>query len=537
MMPSFNLIDEPWIPCLEADGRPSTLSIRETLVRAHELREATEPSPLVYAALHRLLLAVLHRNFGPASLQEWVELWGRGRWDEPAVNVYLDRWADRFDLFDEGRPFYQVRKMSDASAQPVAKLALELSGGNNATLFDHSFDDSGVAMEPARAARYLLACQAYSIGFGRSNPFYLKDAPLTRGYTVLVQGASLFETLMLNLVVYDAERPIPSNGQDAPWWEQDQPALPDAEGTVPLGYLDYLTWQSRRIHLVPEDDPPMVRQCQIQQNLRLAEGVLDPFKSYSRDAESGYVPRGLRVGRSAWRDSHALFENQSASGKRPDVFEWLAQVERLRAAGRLQLAQRYTFGLYGFATERGKAASVVLWRLERLPLPLVYLNDKDLRDALERALKLTEDVRNVLSSSMRVLAEFLIVPELDIGGRKPFPDDVTRLVNGMGVDRHYWSRLDTSFRQLLVELADDRHPDPDEPDEIIYGSLVLPRWADTVVRAARESAAEAINGIGTTARCLKAAAVAERVLKAGLRRTRKEYLEALGDRQPLGGEE
>ncbi len=36
---SFNLVDAPWIPCLDAEGRALELGLQETLTRAHELRE------------------------------------------------------------------------------------------------------------------------------------------------------------------------------------------------------------------------------------------------------------------------------------------------------------------------------------------------------------------------------------------------------------------------------------------------------------------------------------------------------------------
>ena len=42
-----------------------------------------------------------------------------------------------------------------------------------------------------------------------------------QGLVVLPQGATLFETLMLNLIEYDAEKSIAAG--DAPAWEQAGP--------------------------------------------------------------------------------------------------------------------------------------------------------------------------------------------------------------------------------------------------------------------------------------------------------------------------
>src|SRR5688500_11864567 len=72
---SFSLVDEPWIPCLTVRGGPAEmLGLGAVLTRPREIREIADDSPLVTVALHRLLLAILHRNFGPASTPDWIAL-------------------------------------------------------------------------------------------------------------------------------------------------------------------------------------------------------------------------------------------------------------------------------------------------------------------------------------------------------------------------------------------------------------------------------------------------------------------------------
>ena len=197
---SFNLVDEKWMPCIMTNGSSCELSMLETLSKAHEIKEIFDPSPLVTAALHRLLLAILHRNFGPLSLANWIELWNQGKWDRNKLSAYFSNWHHRFDLFDEERPFYQTCEIKRAEKHPALLLAIETSSGNNATLFDHNNDLAPVALSPAEAARYLIARQAYSIGFGKSSPFYFSDSPLIRGMMVMALGDTLFETAALNLL-------------------------------------------------------------------------------------------------------------------------------------------------------------------------------------------------------------------------------------------------------------------------------------------------------------------------------------------------
>ena len=105
---SFNLIDEPWIPCLRLDGTPVDLSLRDTLAQSHGCRWRSPESPQVTAAIMRLLLAILHRVFGPADEDAWSELWAAQRFDADALDAYFGKWRHRFDLFDLERPFYQT---------------------------------------------------------------------------------------------------------------------------------------------------------------------------------------------------------------------------------------------------------------------------------------------------------------------------------------------------------------------------------------------------------------------------------------------
>jgi hypothetical protein len=94
MAVSFNLIDEPFLPVVRLDGRTKEVGLRTALRQAHDLRELRDDSPLVTAALHRLLLAVLHRVFGPEDEDAWARLRDRGRWDAEAIDAYLGHWRE-----------------------------------------------------------------------------------------------------------------------------------------------------------------------------------------------------------------------------------------------------------------------------------------------------------------------------------------------------------------------------------------------------------------------------------------------------------
>ena len=65
----FNLVDEPWLPCVQNDGQPVELGLYDALVQAHTLRELHE----TWRAMTRLTrpsvkLVCLHRQADSVTL-------------------------------------------------------------------------------------------------------------------------------------------------------------------------------------------------------------------------------------------------------------------------------------------------------------------------------------------------------------------------------------------------------------------------------------------------------------------------------------
>jgi CRISPR system Cascade subunit CasA len=491
------------------DGAACELSLAETLARAHEIGEIFDESPLVTLALHRLLLAILHRNFGPSANREWLRLWKRGRWDGQKLSDYFNRWSERFELFHLERPFFQVTEMQGVDRQPATILFQELASGNNPTLFDHCFEADPRAIPAARAARGLVARQAYSFGFGKSTPFCLSDSPLLRGLAILVLGENLFQTLALNLVRYDEKHPFVRAGdrEDLPAWEHERAQAPRKEGTIPAGYLDYLTWQSRRIHLYPEPDHNSVRFCQLQQNLKLDEDApRDPFKCYRKDEKRGWVALNFSEDKALWRDNHSLIEISGKSHSRPAVFDWIAGLAHEPGAPDLGIGPHFSFSAFGLATEAGKAASVGFWRHERLPLPLVCLSDGDLRSRIADAIGYAEEVARDLRQSVAVLARTMIEPfSTQVPQRRS--DDARDRLTELAPQRLFWSALEAPFMRLMGAIADQR----DESELHTF------EWRKLVRRIAAQSLEQITRELDSGARALRAVAQAERSFRYHIR--------------------
>ena len=229
-MTTFNLIDEPWIDCAMVDRSQRSLGLKNVLAQAQVIEEIRGDSPLVIAALHRLFLAVLHRNFSVSDSQDWRTLWEGRSFDVGVLAGYFKVFGNRFDLFDEKRPFYQVAGLDWDKGGSSARLLFNQD--NNATLFSHLTTADPPELTPSEAARLLLGIMAFDTGGTKTSErgaVSANAAMSNKGAIVLAKGGNLFETLMLNLCryapgegdpwVFDRERDIPA-------WERDEENAP-----------------------------------------------------------------------------------------------------------------------------------------------------------------------------------------------------------------------------------------------------------------------------------------------------------------------
>jgi CRISPR system Cascade subunit CasA len=544
---TFNLVNEPWIPCVKSDGEVEPAGIFQTLVDAGQYVEVRDPSPLVTASLHRLLLAVLHRVVGTESPDAWADLWqnGAGRFDEKKLEAYLKEPAiySRFDLFDEQHPFYQTASLAVGPpdkktglprfVKPIWQMAHELAYSDNMNLFAHFTESDWETRPAAEAARWLVAFQGFALGGlitteeGRKTQDGSANAgQLVKSAVVLAKGENLFQTLMLNLVHYSADDEAPfafKAKADRPAWERDdEQHLKRHEFDRRYdGYLDLLTWQSRRVKLVAERDR--------EGNLLGVSGVVtmkgfqlpDNYWRYNYETMVGYIrakdakgrqdpwpPLGFRSGKDLWRDSQALLQSITEGCQRPRNISW---VDELRQAGHLSRKQ-IQVDVAGMSAAQHK---VMFWRHETLPVPLAYLDNAELIESLKHTIQLAEDVGKILVAAVRRAAATALKPGKDQGRLgKTERDAVEQVVQSLGTERLFWSRLEEPFRRHLQELA----------GEDAHRSTVIHRWfTETLQPAATDAYRRTAGEMEDSSRALRAAVSGEEMLRRELGRIAAEY--------------
>ena len=292
-----------------------------------------------------------------------------------------------------------------------------------------------------------------------------------------MQGDNLFETLALNLLNF-LKPDFPASADDRPAWEADAEMQP-AHDQTPDGWLDYLTWQSRSIKLLPTTDDTLC-ECYFAQGRALTDTFKnEPHYAYKRDEKLGLLVWQFNEDRALWRDSHALFNlAEGAPYQLPPAFTFLARLVR---EGALERQRLYRLQILGQCLESGQP-TIHFWRNERWPLRVEYLNEKPLLESLRAALQLSEDLAKALQSGTYQLAKNLLEFVAERQARK---EDIRPVANHLSPEAHYWSRLETPFKQLLAQLPNDQATDQD--GEVSYGATELPRWAETLRTTAREA--------------------------------------------------
>lgn len=449
---SYNLIDEPWISCTGKDGT-RRMGLRELLVKAHELQGIESHNPLTVAALLRVLLALAHRIVdGPRKGRDWKELYTAKQFPEDNIDAYFKTVHDRFDLFSETHPFYQTAGLSviDANGKPspvsIAVIMLERASGNNKTIFDHTTDDTPLALTPAQAAQALITTQMFALGglnkkstnlFGFQQSYL--NAVMVNGIFIALTGESLFETLMLNLLLPESHM-IVGDGGDGPVWERN-----DRGGTaakVPRGYLDFLTCKCRHIRLVPEqnDGAITVSKLHIAQGEAFPE-VENPAFMRKRNNKTGewYCPQ-LDPERLAWRDSAALFSFDEGTDRRPAAFRQAVSMHR-----DVRLSSRYLCTAIALANDK---ANPLAWRKEALSVPLALLERGDTVQTLTAGMRRAEDAGRILDNAVKTFIRNILPAN---------SKDVNEKAAATGAMRFYWDRLEQHFQTFLatIETGDE----------------------------------------------------------------------------------
>lgn len=362
----FSLLDEPWVQVVYLNGRPDEISLRQVFSDAPDIKELSGDIPQQKLPLIRLFLAILYRAYRVGGINEermrelWKEIFSSEHFDMDIVDRYLDKWEDRFFLIGE-RPFFQIPDLEYVGAKPYSPVSEMIADVPKLDkyLFSMRSMEATDSISFAEAGRWLAFMQAFDTA-GIKTPVkgnthvnkgkvYAPKGMLGTGWLggiggLYAEGKNFFETLMLNWVLYDTKYDFEryrlfGNEQDIPVWEQDEVSSSDLDNQSTFaGPVQAMTWQSRRLRLVPNEEGTRIVGVVSCYGDVVAPYNTDGFEKMTAWRKS--IPQQKKLGlpapphmpvmhdasKALWRGLEPILCVKDDSDFRPGLVRWLEEI-------------------------------------------------------------------------------------------------------------------------------------------------------------------------------------------------------------------
>ncbi|MDR1603967.1 MAG: type I-E CRISPR-associated protein Cse1/CasA [Gracilibacteraceae bacterium] len=507
MKSEFNLLDENWIIVMNQDGSREEVSLLDVFRRAPEFVCLAGELPTQDVAIMRLLLAIMHaalardKDTKGKAVKLWKGIWEEQKFEyEPSddnpekcayerIEAYLQKWHDRFFLFDEKYPFYQVhpQNLHDENGQEIIpslepkmeSFIGDLAKGDKEALFNHRTDCSPTYSEVARWLIYINSFAVSPSGAppaGRRKIQGFKLPWLCNMGLVWICGETLFETLMLNFTL------VCRNGYDYKGctvrWEQNPEVsaqyLLDIDPVPPKNRPELYTFPFRLVELCRDSDNSKVVKCNIWagKKLEIANPFIEPMTLLSHVDEStptfkagDYIPQQIDESKLMWRDFASILAGNAklSSG----VINWIKILSesgklkginiRLNAAG---ITFKNKTAVKNVFSDSLSFSSSLITKLEQQEQGWAWL----ISDEIKAAKRLAE-ATGVLAKSV---AESTKTFDIKIKRDR----DALKRISSSAEERAYF-RLDIPFRQWLADIDPAKHNTREDK------SLIIDTWRKT----------------------------------------------------------
>lgn len=368
-MGRYNLVEEPWISVLDYEKKEKKdVSLLDLFDNAEKYRCLAGEMETQNFAVMRMLLAIVQTVFSRFDLYgdclpgvkvderyvqiEQVDVTNRTKYAEAAedtwfemyagntfpaiVSEYLQCWKDRFFLFDDEYPFYQVNKveMDDIiskipkKSQPAKIYGKNLNrtiseSENKKALFspvagtEHGKRTTKDLMSCAELSRWLLTFQGYS-GLADKVSLVTKDQTTSKGWLfdlggIYLKGNNLYETLILNYIPVIFREGLIGRIQ-RPCWEMSGSLVVNklCNGAPIDNFSELYTNWSRAVYIDVGSDTNKPVEINVVKlpDIVHTEDSIEPMTIW-RYNDSGpnkgrYTPRKHKAEQSLWRSFGAI---------------------------------------------------------------------------------------------------------------------------------------------------------------------------------------------------------------------------------------
>lgn len=385
-MREFNLLDEAWISVVtDYKGSTKLVGMKEFFKDAHKYIALAGDTKTQDFAVMRFLLAVLHTVFSrydadgkpyemielnkrmqqvkevyeedesdykDALMDTWKDLWNSGKFPE-IVDEYLEAWRDRFYLFDDKYPFYQVTK-DDINPQKISKSApsevmgkninrLISESANKIAIFSpkYSSDNNKEKLSYEQTVRWLITYQSYT-GLSDKVIFGKDKYKASKGWLfdiggVFLSSNNLFKTLLLNLQLVNYSNTEYNTTIEKPCWEFDTKET--VSSYLSNNIVDnisqlYTAW-SRAININKfTEGKPFSMQIVKLPEIKHENNFLEPMTIWrynlSGENKEKFTPRKHQTNKAVWRSFGLITKTEGEKNnslRKPGIIDWLKRIE------------------------------------------------------------------------------------------------------------------------------------------------------------------------------------------------------------------
>jgi CRISPR system Cascade subunit CasA len=379
----YNLLDEKWIAVIRLDGQGTELvSLKELFAHAQDYYDLAGEMKTQDFAVLRFLLAVVQtvfsrfdsegnpyemmeidretfRQLEPVEMEDfddedplfdtWLALWQKGAFPE-IVQVYLEKWREHFNLFDEQVPFCQITQaemdqLAAGGGQFFGKnLNRTISESNNkSALFAPAAEEAKDRLSYDQLVRWLLTFQGYT-GTGDKKKVRNTSLPCSKGWLydlggVYLKGHNLFETLMLNCILsveFDKDIDDDILRVQNPAWERSPAENVEVcfDHRIDNRAALYTSW-SRAISFDQDYQEGNPFSCYIAKlpEIEHTDNFLEPMTCWSWNKtgpnKDHFLPKKHRPEEAIWRNFSALMGvdgEEGAKFRKPGILAWYYKI-------------------------------------------------------------------------------------------------------------------------------------------------------------------------------------------------------------------
>jgi CRISPR system Cascade subunit CasA len=525
-MESYNLITEPWIKVL--DGKTNSehmVSIKELLQNASDYRQLAGEMHAQDLAILRLLEAILTTVYtrvdqndeeyewvtldeqmhvqsyddeieGSTLLQvltkTWNALYKEGSFSE-AVFDYLDKNKGLFDFFGD-RPFYQVTAKQYDSFVPDNKKIAKGSGtvdlmqinrlisqsGNSVAIFAPKSANRKNKLTLDELVRWVITYQNFTGVTDKTKVKAKEKMSNSRGwlYTlnpVYAQGNNLFETLMLNLLLFNPNKPTYT--QQRPVWEEDlgEYVKRRLSQVKPDNFAETYTVWSRLLHIEWQDGTPTIFSAGLPAFDSANAYDIEPMSTWRMNKKNeNYYPATRQlssIGIAMWRNFGQYVDIEGYTESRePLTVAWLNYLKTKNELLNQQMINLHTSGIIsnGGATSLMPAAEFD--DNLRIEADVLFDETEDRKNAwpqrIEEMVDLNQEVGRKYYGFLMEVGRIRFGPQgaADFAGRKsqtfydnlnePFENWLANLSGGDDRDEQqkFWKK---QLKQIALRTLDD----------------------------------------------------------------------------------